>query len=230
MVKTELAEERKPAMANANRLYLVGPRRLQNELMASMLNARGLARCEFAETLDDLREAFVNGSWGKCLVLLDCPGSVSDGFSRQLCSFASILPSGVVVAVFNVDPEAKLERDVFECGVRGFFYEADGLESFVKGVGALFDGELWMTRKVMSEVLSAQAAGPRTNGVGARTDGLTAREVEVLARLSAGASNEEIAGVLSISAHTVKTHVYRVFRKIKAENRLQAALWAAQNL
>jgi DNA-binding CsgD family transcriptional regulator len=45
-----------------------------------------------------------------------------------------------------------------------------------------------------------------------------------------GATNEEIAARICISPHTVKTHIYNIFKKIKVPNRLQAALWAAKNL
>jgi len=62
------------------------------------------------------------------------------------------------------------------------------------------------------------------------TTGLTPREMEILAMVAAGAKNEAIADKLCISPHTVKTHVYNIFKKIDVPNRLQAALWAAKNL
>ncbi|MFZ6026992.1 MAG: LuxR C-terminal-related transcriptional regulator [Chloroflexota bacterium] len=51
---------------------------------------------------------------------------------------------------------------------------------------------------------------------------ISARELEVLHLMSAGCSNREMAGKLSISASTVKTHVSNIYAKLAASSRLQA--------
>ena len=53
-------------------------------------------------------------------------------------------------------------------------------------------------------------------------DALTARQREVLALLAKGLSNREIAGVLGISASTVKTHVENLLRLLDVTNRAEA--------
>lgn len=55
---------------------------------------------------------------------------------------------------------------------------------------------------------------------------LTEREREVLALLSEGATNREIADELYLSIDTVKTHVRKVFSKLGVGNRTQAAIVA----
>ena len=59
---------------------------------------------------------------------------------------------------------------------------------------------------------------------------LTSREIEVLTVLASGVKNDEIASKLHISPHTVKTHLYTIYKKIEVDNRLQAVLWATKNL
>jgi DNA-binding NarL/FixJ family response regulator len=52
---------------------------------------------------------------------------------------------------------------------------------------------------------------------------LTAREIEILRTLMRGASNEQIAHMLGISPHTVRTHVRSILSKFNAHTRLEAA-------
>lgn len=58
---------------------------------------------------------------------------------------------------------------------------------------------------------------------------LSSRELEVLTILAEGASNNEISRMLSISPHTVKSHVIHIFNKLGVNDRTQAAVWAARH-
>jgi len=60
-------------------------------------------------------------------------------------------------------------------------------------------------------------------------DGLTQREVEVLALVAAGKSNADIAEELVISPNTVVRHVSNILAKTGSSNRTEAALYASQN-
>lgn len=55
---------------------------------------------------------------------------------------------------------------------------------------------------------------------------LSSREMEVLAHVTKGLSNKEIAQILGISHQTVKNHVTAILRKLGVEDRTQAALYA----
>jgi len=58
---------------------------------------------------------------------------------------------------------------------------------------------------------------------------LSGRETEVIRLIAEGFTNKEIAQILKISHHTVKSHVVHVFNKIGVNDRTQVAVWAAQN-
>ena len=75
------------------------------------------------------------------------------------------------------------------------------------------------------EIAAAHLAG----GVEAGGAPLSHREAEILAGLLAGRSNKAIGRRLGISESTVKMHCKTLMRKIGAQNRTQAAVWALRH-
>ena len=209
-------------------IYIVGPRRLQNEALASCLQRETGDPCFVHEILASvpLDEARDNGLQG--LVLLDCQGKDEKNVLAELRPNLSKKQSENHIALFNVSRDANIEKRCIAEGIRGFFYAEDQLEILVKGVQAILGGDWWLSREVMIKCIlegtDDDSYARRGNEI------LTSRQIEILAQVAVGASNEEIAERLSISSHTVKTHLYNVFKKIKVTNRLQAALWAAKHL
>lgn len=58
---------------------------------------------------------------------------------------------------------------------------------------------------------------------------LTPRERDVLAELTKGKSNREIASSLFVTEKTVKTHISNIFIKLDVQDRTQAALYAVKH-
>jgi two-component system nitrate/nitrite response regulator NarL len=59
---------------------------------------------------------------------------------------------------------------------------------------------------------------------------LSRRELAILRKLTEGASNKTIALNLVITESTVKVHMKTILRKLKVQNRTQAAIWARTHL
>ena len=57
----------------------------------------------------------------------------------------------------------------------------------------------------------------------ASDDGLTERELQVLIKVSQGATDKEIADALTISLNTVKTHIRNILSKLHVSTRREAA-------
>ena len=78
---------------------------------------------------------------------------------------------------------------------------------------------LWAGHK-----LTPRPAGEmfRRNDAAIRSLGLTGRECEILALLTSGQSNKEMARDLDISPNTIKTHVARIYEKLEVQKRIQA--------
>ena len=203
-------------LAFDRRVTIVGPASLQNKLLAKLIGERTGYACEVrgAERM--------NGSAAMSLALLDA----SDGARvRALCA-SGLFPS---IALINADADLPLEDIVAYPGVKGVFDADTSEEQLVKGIQAIFEGEYWLTRKVLWAHLerTRKVAAPLVSPV---TGMLTRKEIETLRLLAAGNSTDDIAVALKVSPHTVKTHIYNLFRKIHVSNRLQAAHWAARHL
>ena len=58
---------------------------------------------------------------------------------------------------------------------------------------------------------------------------LSNREREILSLLAGGLSNRRIANDLGISEPTVRSHLTRIYRRLRVDDRTQAALWAVRH-
>ena len=62
-----------------------------------------------------------------------------------------------------------------------------------------------------------------------RREGLTDRESEVLALITQGKSNADVARLTCLSPNTVKSYIRSIYRKIAVDSRTQAVLWGVRN-
>jgi DNA-binding NarL/FixJ family response regulator len=104
--------------------------------------------------------------------------------------------------------------------------DARRLFDYLEGVR---NGEAAIAGRLAARVLREfRLLGVRAARPEVVSDGLTARELEILEQLAAGASNRDIAAALCLSENTVKKHVHAVLDKLHLRNRSQAAAFAAR--
>ena len=96
------------------------------------------------------------------------------------------------------------------------------VEFYVGMVALVFTAlGVWMGSRLMRK--NREPGGQFVMNESARAHlGITSREIEVLALMSAGHSNEEIADRLFLSLHTVKSHVSHILSKLDVSRRTQA--------
>jgi DNA-binding NarL/FixJ family response regulator len=217
------------AVLSGKAFCVVGRSTVHNEALACCLERETGAKCVLVEdTGNILTTGYPQPSTLPTVMLWDCREKTPKSLLEELRLCAMQKPSGWKVLLLNVRRLWGIEKQLVQSGISGFFYREDPLRMVLNGIRAVLNGELWFPRKVMSSWIlegRERAAAHRKH-----SNALTPRQVEIVALVAVGATNDEIADRLRISPHTVKTHLYQVFKKINVPNRMQAALWAAKNL
>jgi DNA-binding NarL/FixJ family response regulator len=119
-------------------------------------------------------------------------------------------------------------------GARGFLTKDAGAAEILRAVSVVNAGDAQLDPSVQRRLVEAFARGARAgvpaDGRAGRedpaSDGLTPREVELLAEIAAGLSNAEIAAKFRISGATVKTHINHLLAKTGARDRAQLVGYA----
>ncbi len=213
---------------NGIEFYIVGERRLENELIASYLRRKTGNGSFLLENMSHIPKGNSKSDGGTRIVFWNCHKEDLKSILAELRAYNIHKPYANHIVLFNVPTNLEFSRKLVLEGIRGFFYEHDSLENFIKGLRVVMEGKLWLSREMMTQCIFEGADNKKPSET--VIDTLTERQIEILALISIGATNEEIAEKLYISPHTVKNHLYNIFKKINVPNRVQAALWAASHL
>lgn len=207
-------------------VLVVGANRLQNELVCAYIAAH--AGDEYSAQSAPTLCQVASGTEGEGrLILYDCLDKGAADGADSLASGISGTVRGAHMALFNLKSGSGAEKDAIRNGVRGFFYLHDQPETLLKGIRAIFNNEVWASRHTIAVCL--QDSVERCQATSTSATGLTRREADILNCLVRGAANEDIAAECHISRHTVKTHLYNIYKKIGVSSRLQAARWSQEH-
>jgi DNA-binding NarL/FixJ family response regulator len=123
----------------------------------------------------------------------------------------------VVVYTWNFHPD--LVKSACDRGVHGYLSKALPAREFVAALEAIHAGKI-----VINEPPARARSVTGLNWPG-RTEGLTDRESEILALITQGKNNAEVAELTFLSPNTVKSYIRTIYRKIGVASRTQAVLW-----
>ena len=155
------------------------------------------------------------------LLDVDMPGMSGLQLVREL---RPRLPDTQIV-MLSVSGDDRNVLEAMRHGATGYLTKDLGPEALQRTVRGLRSGDLPMSRRMAARTLRLFIEG----GAGARGDAssplaiLSSREVEVLAHLTDGLTDREIAEALVISPRTVESHVSSILRKLGVRNRAEAA-------
>ena len=127
------------------------------------------------------------------------------------------------------------ESDIFDslsAGADGYIMKGADKNQLIAAIKAVADGAAWLDPSIARLVLSSAKKQTVTQTVSVKntknTYGLTEKELEVLALIVEGLSNEQIAQRLVVTLSTAKAHVHNILQKLYDENRTQASRQAVK--
>jgi DNA-binding NarL/FixJ family response regulator len=127
----------------------------------------------------------------------------------------------VVVYTWNFHPD--LVSSALEQGAHGYVSKTLPARDLVAALESVHAGE-----RVVSDSPKRARIAPGLDWPG-RREGLTDREAEILALITQGLGNAEVAALTYLSPNTVKSYIRSVYRKIGVSSRTQAVLWGVGN-
>jgi len=140
------------------------------------------------------------------------------------------LSSITKVILLASTPRVREGISVLRAGAKGYTTRNVDPSLLKNSMENVQKGEIWISRNLVSHLLEARRSltKHRVNTSRAKNhhvDRLTPRERNIAHQISRGASNKEIASLLTVTERTVKGHLTAIFQKLKLSNRLQLALF-----
>lgn len=179
------------------------------DLVAQLMSARGLAHaCSEARDSGELFRA-VELEEDFDLILLDLFMPGSNGLT-DLVRLRDRVPATPIVVVSSLSDPGMI-RQAITCGAAGYVPKSTPKDQLLRALQTVLDGGVYMPAEEV-----------RLPAAGRDLEPLTGRQTAVLALLSLGKSNKEIANQLDISEMTVKAHMTSIMRKLRVTTRAQA--------
>ncbi len=164
------------------------------------------------------------------LIVMDISMPVCDGLeATRIIRAAADLPDMQIIMLTVHDEDEKL-FEAIKAGADGYLLKSAKSTNFLRSLRRIMAGEAVLPPKLAARLLEefarlANRPAPATSLED--VPDLTEREREVLELIAAEARDKEIAAELSLSLHTVKSHVRSILGKLQAVNRRHAAKLAA---
>jgi DNA-binding NarL/FixJ family response regulator len=162
------------------------------------------------------------------LILMDIQMPGCDGMEATL-KIKKALPETVIVMLTVRDDEEKLFETI-KYGAQGYLLKNIRSRELLEMIRGAMRGDAAITPAIAGRMLEefrrlSLAAPSESQEI---DEGLTHREGEVLALVAQGLPDKEIAVRLSISIHTVKSHLRNILARLQVNNRREAARLAKQ--
>lgn len=154
------------------------------------------------------------------MVLYDTFGQVP-GSGIDLKDF--VRESGAKVVIYSWNLEPRLIQEALDEGASGYLSKVMTGAEIVRALERVMAGEVVVVTGNHETSVGGDGDWP------GRDFGLSSREAEMIALITQGLSNKEVAARAFLSVNSVKTYIRSAYRKIQVTSRSQAVLWGVQN-
>ncbi len=208
-------------------ICIIGPLRFQNFALAYYLKETlGVECTELSLENGTTLTEEIRGKNSVLFLIDGIDGNLDTKLSALEAAVRNILDD-FHICLFNIRPDQEMAKATLNQQVQGIFYIDDDIHNLGRGLKAVFNGELWIPRRVLTGLIRNHVT--EWNDGEVDPDILTPREIEILYLLVTGKDRSAIGDALFISPHTVRTHLSNIFRKIRVKNRLEAKVWFEKN-
>ena len=203
------------------RILIVDDHRLFADVISSVLEGHGMEILAVASTVEEGLASARRDHPDVVLVDLGLDGNAIS-LGRTI---VGELPETKVIALTAVN-DPKIVGEALRTGFAGYLTKDTPLTQFVAMIEAAAGGQVVTNQRLAAAVVGARTAEERHASLLAEQ--LSPRERQVLTLLAEGANSEDIAGKLSVSPNTVRTHVQSILTKLQVHSRLEAATFAVR--
>jgi DNA-binding NarL/FixJ family response regulator len=185
---------------------------LAEGLVRILSDTNGLSLLSYCAGVDALRVQLEANQ--PDLLLID----LTSGFTFGVLSNLQIVAAQTKIVLWVHSIPTELALQAMSLGVRGILRKTLSVETLLRCLNRVHEGELWFEKALTDSIMSA------------RRYSLTRREGQLVTLLSQGLKNKEIATALDISEGTVKVYLSRLFQKLGVKDRFELALYGLKNL
>lgn len=208
-------------------LLLIEDNRLLREGLSAMLKEQ--PDIKVAASLGNSDAALKARKLKPAIILLDL-GLRSQHSLRLVAVLKKVAPEAKIVGMDLVPVQEDLVQYV-EAGVSGFVLKDATFDDFLATIRSVAKGinvlPTLLTQSLFSQIV--EHATRKRKGNPFTSVRMTGREREVIALISEGLSNKEIAQRLNLATDTVKSHVHNILEKLALHTRLEIASFAHTN-
>lgn len=204
--------------------YLVGQSKLFQAALTKLLVGTVFEVAAVTGSLVDVPLAAPDGSGS--MLLVQKPDRIADYFNAIEALKAR--EESVRIVLMARTLEASEIASSFACGVDGYLLEEISPAALIESLNLVALGEKVFPSQLVNLLAETEWCNGKPTAASDQFELLSEREFEIMHWLARGAPNKVIAAKMSITEATVKVHIKAILKKVGANNRTQAAIWALQ--